>query len=398
MKTLRQMMQEAKDIDPGLEDELMSQRQGKSGEQWRARKKGQSDDKHPHFGDMKKYKDQEWDEHEEKWVKKSQKKTARGVVPVEEGAVTSAAKRVAGGAVQYGPDAYNVASGNISSGSVGTAQAIESGLSKGASAAQAAGKVRTAKALNLGAGAARLGGAQDVVNAAGRVAGRVAQKAVSTSAVSRFAPKLAAASKLAKGFAGKAALPVAAALTAYDAYKGYNSNPKASTSQKWKNAGINALSGLTFGGSEYLTGPMKESTTYGNGTMKTLSQFMAEANEARFVEEEQELTPEMQAIFDAINEAVGDRELSEEEFNEIFNYVVENLESAEETLDEEELNEEHDIELKPHPKKPGTHFIVHKISKNSGIESDQLKTGETLNDSHVDDLKDMGYKVKIHKS
>jgi hypothetical protein len=63
---------------------------------------------------------------------------------------------------------------------------------------------------------------------------------------------------------------------------------------------------------------------------------------------------------------------------------------------EEELAEEHDIELKPHPNGKGTHYVVHKISKGSGITSDQLKSGETINDSHVDDLRDMDYKVKIH--
>ena len=62
---------------------------------------------------------------------------------------------------------------------------------------------------------------------------------------------------------------------------------------------------------------------------------------------------------------------------------------------EEELAEAHDIELKPHSN--GTHYTVHKINPNSGIKSDQLKSGETINDSHVDDLHDMGYKVKIHK-
>jgi len=61
---------------------------------------------------------------------------------------------------------------------------------------------------------------------------------------------------------------------------------------------------------------------------------------------------------------------------------------------EEDLQEVSDIELKPHEN--GTHYIVDKIHPKSGIESDQLKTGEKINDTHVDDLKDMGYKVKIH--
>lgn len=65
-------------------------------------------------------------------------------------------------------------------------------------------------------------------------------------------------------------------------------------------------------------------------------------------------------------------------------------------LEEATLNEAADVELKPHEN--GTHYIVHKIHPSSGIESDQLKTGEKINDTHVDDLKDMGYKVKIHKA
>lgn len=59
------------------------------------------------------------------------------------------------------------------------------------------------------------------------------------------------------------------------------------------------------------------------------------------------------------------------------------------------VSEAHDVELKPHPN--GTHYVVHKIHPSSGIESDQLKKGEKISDTHVDDLHDMGYKVKIHK-
>ncbi len=68
----------------------------------------------------------------------------------------------------------------------------------------------------------------------------------------------------------------------------------------------------------------------------------------------------------------------------------------EEELDEEQLDEAADVELKPHDN--GTHYIVHKIHPKSGIESDQMKVGEKISDTHVDDLHDMGYKVKIHKN
>ena len=78
--------------------------------------------------------------------------------------------------------------------------------------------------------------------------------------------------------------------------------------------------------------------------------------------------------------------------------LTKNLEDVTESVQEtegEDLQEATDIELKPHEN--GTHYIVHKIHPNSGIESDQLKTGEKISDTHVDDLHDMGYKVKIHK-
>lgn len=47
--------------------------------------------------------------------------------------------------------------------------------------------------------------------------------------------------------AGKLALPLAAGMAAYDGYKGFNADPNATTGQKFKNAGRNILSGLTFG-------------------------------------------------------------------------------------------------------------------------------------------------------
>lgn len=131
--------------------------------------------------------------------------------------------------------------------------------------------------------------------------------------------------------------------------------------------------------------------------MKTLNQFMGEAIEllpAEEINEDVLITEE--DIIDSIVEALEGEQVTEEEFVEIYNMVVEQL-SGEETSEEEILDEEHDIELKPHADGKGTHYVVHKISKASGITSDQLKSGETINDSHVDDLNDMGYKVKIHK-
>lgn len=105
--------------------------------------------------------------------------------------------------------------------------------------------------------------------------------------------------------------------------------------------------------------------------MKTLREFLEEAKQFQIVEEE------------VIDLDDGDED--------------EDLEDADEELEEEveQIDEAADIELKPHPN--GTQYVVHKIHPKSGIESDQLKVGEKIHDTHVDDLHDMGYKVKIHK-
>lgn len=109
--------------------------------------------------------------------------------------------------------------------------------------------------------------------------------------------------------------------------------------------------------------------------MKKLREFMEEAK----------------AVVDVIAESQveeTDPEAAEDE---------DDAEEADEELEEEveQIDEAADVELKPHPN--GTHYIVHKIHAKSGIESDQMKVGEKIHDTHVDDLHDMGYKVKIHK-
>jgi len=47
--------------------------------------------------------------------------------------------------------------------------------------------------------------------------------------------------------AGKLALPLTAGMAAYDGIEGFNADPNATTGQKFKNAGRNIASGLTFG-------------------------------------------------------------------------------------------------------------------------------------------------------
>ena len=108
--------------------------------------------------------------------------------------------------------------------------------------------------------------------------------------------------------------------------------------------------------------------------MKTLREFLEEAKKFQPVEEAVEETVEDEIDLDEVEDEDGDGELEEEV---------------------EQIDEAADVELKPHPN--GTHYIVHKIHAKSGIESDQLKVGEKIHDTHVDDLHDMGYNVKIHK-
>lgn len=106
--------------------------------------------------------------------------------------------------------------------------------------------------------------------------------------------------------------------------------------------------------------------------MKTLREFLEEAKKFQPVEEAVQDTPEDEIDLDEVEDE--DEELEEEL---------------------EQIDEAADVELKPHQN--GTHYIVHKIHAKSGIESDQLKVGEKIHDTHVDDLHDMGYNVKIHK-
>ena len=111
-----------------------------------------------------------------------------------------------------------------------------------------------------GLGTAGAAGATGAAGAAGTAAaatkstgllGKIASGASSLG--SKASGLLSKAPGLAKGLgfagrvAGKLALPLAAGMAAYDGYKGFNADPNATTGQKFKNAGRNVLSGLTFG-------------------------------------------------------------------------------------------------------------------------------------------------------
>lgn len=61
-------------------------------------------------------------------------------------------------------------------------------------------------------------------------------------------------------------------------------------------------------------------------------------------------------------------------------------------IEEKVLHPDH-VSLHPHPKK-STHYTVGALGRNM---KRHLKTGEHLNDTEVDDMHDMGVKVKFHK-
>jgi hypothetical protein len=89
----------------------------------------------------------------------------------------------------------------------------------------------------------------------GDLVGKIAEKitgggAGGGSIVEKIAGKMGGLSNIlgpAAKIAGKLALPAAAAMSAYDAYKGFSADPTASFGGKLMNAGSSALSGLTFG-------------------------------------------------------------------------------------------------------------------------------------------------------
>jgi len=90
---------------------------------------------------------------------------------------------------------------------------------------------------------------------AGDLVGKIAEKITGGgpgggSILESIAGKMGGLSKIlgpAAKVAGKLALPAAAAMSAYDAYKGFSADPSASFGGKLMNAGSSALSGLTFG-------------------------------------------------------------------------------------------------------------------------------------------------------
>jgi hypothetical protein len=184
---------------------------------------------------------------------------ARGLVS---GARTVGSAILSGGARTIGMLGLGTA-GAAGAAGLGTAGAAGAAGLGTAGAAGAAG-LGTAGAAGLGAagatGAASLG-ATGATGAAGTAAaatkstgflGKIASGASSLgskagSVLSKASPGLVKGLGFAGRVAGKLALPLAAGMAAYDGYKGFNADPNATTGQKFKNAGRNVLSGLTFG-------------------------------------------------------------------------------------------------------------------------------------------------------
>ena len=152
------------------------------------------------------------------------------------------------GAIGIGGGAAAAAEGLEAAGSVAS---VGSEAAEGVSAAtKAAEGVSTATKAAEGVSAASKGGG--VLSKVGGAIKGVAGKAgglLSKGAglLGKAGPGLMRGLGTVGRVAGKFAAPLAIAMSAYDAYKGWNADPNATTGQKFKNMGRNVLSGLTFG-------------------------------------------------------------------------------------------------------------------------------------------------------
>jgi hypothetical protein len=178
---------------------------------------------------------------------------ARGLVS---GARTMGSAVLSGGARTLGMLGLGTAgtAGAVGAAGVGTAGAVGAAGAAGAAgagAAGAAGATGAAGAAGAGAAAGTAGTAAAATKSTGFL-GKIAGGASSLgskagSILSKASPGLVKGLGFAGRVAGKLALPLAAGMAAYDGYKGFNADPNATTGQKFKNAGRNVLSGLTFG-------------------------------------------------------------------------------------------------------------------------------------------------------
>lgn len=104
--------------------------------------------------------------------------------------------------------------------------------------------------------------------------------------------------------AGRAFAPLAIGMSAYDAYKGWNADPEASTGQKFMNAGRNLASGLTFGLVDSTEDKM-ESGEYDPNSASKLGDTLFGTSAPTDEEKQQQIA--------AIDQKVASGELTEEE-------------------------------------------------------------------------------------
>lgn len=159
--------------------------------------------------------------------------------------------RTVGGAVLRGGSAVMRGVGGLLG--FGTAAAGAAGLGGAAGvgtagAAGAAGLGGAAGAAGLATSTAGAAGAAGATGAAGKiVSGSKSLAAKAGGVLGKAGGILGKGLGVAGRVAGKLALPLAAGMALYDGYKGFTADPNATTGQKFKNAGRNVLSGLTFG-------------------------------------------------------------------------------------------------------------------------------------------------------
>lgn len=159
--------------------------------------------------------------------------------------------RTVGGAVLRGGSAVMRGVGGLLG--FGSAAAGAAGLGGAAGAAGLGGAAGAAGVGSAGAaGAAGLAtstaGAAGAAGAAGKIVSGPPSLASKVGGVlGKAGGILGKGLGVAGRVAGKLALPLAAGMALYDGYKGFTADPNATTGQKFKNAGRNVLSGLTFG-------------------------------------------------------------------------------------------------------------------------------------------------------
>ena len=162
--------------------------------------------------------------------------------------------RTVGGAVLRGGSAVMrgvgglLGFGTAAAGAAGVGTAGAAGAAGLGGAAGAAGLGGAAGAAGLATSTAGAAGAAGATGAAGKIVGGSTSLAAKAGGVlGKAGGILGKGLGVAGRVAGKLALPLAAGMALYDGYKGFTADPNATTGQKFKNAGRNVLSGLTFG-------------------------------------------------------------------------------------------------------------------------------------------------------